>query len=116
ILPGEKERTCSVLLSIGQPHSMERSEIIWLFIDMYHLWSYLAHNFAQLRIEVQVKVAVECHRRHNHLVALRIETLQHLLTAIVTSPVCRSNQCQFDIGAFRQFFQFALRSTCNESF
>ena len=101
---------------LGQPHGVEGGEIVWFLVDMHNLRAYLAHDLAQVGVEVQVKVTVEHHRRDDHLVALGIEAFQHLLASIIAAPVCRSDEGQLDTRTFRQFFKFALRGPCNQGF
>src|SRR5579875_3340452 len=114
ILPGEEERVRLVLYR--QAHGMEGGEIIRLLVNMHDLWLHILHDLAQLRIIVQVEIAVEFHGRDDHGIAVGVETLKHLLTAIVTLPVFRRDQRKFNAGTLRQFFQFALRGARNESF
>src|SRR3989442_12079056 len=95
---------------------MKGGKIVRLFVNMHNIWLYLAHNAAQLRIKVQMKVAVQDHRRHNHRITSRIEPFQYLFTAIITLPVGRCDHGEFDIRALRQFFKFPLRGACHETF
>ena len=103
-------------MAVSLPYGVEGGEIVRFLVDMYNLRAHLAHNLAQARVEMQVKVTVEHHRRDDHLVALSIEAFQHLLASIITAPVCGSDEGQLDTGTFRQFFKFALRGPCNQGF
>ena len=90
ILPGEEKR--SGLLFVGEPHGMKCGEIIGFFVDVHNLRAQLAHDLAQSRVIMQVKVAIESHWGNNHLVTRGIETFKHLLAAVVTLPVGRSDE------------------------
>ena len=107
VLPG-KEQSAGVYF-LGQAHGLKGGEIVRLLVDMHNGWTYLAHNLSQFWIEMQVEVAIEGHGRDNHAISSGVEPFEHLFAAIIALPVRRRDQRQFDAGAFRQLFEFALR-------
>src|SRR5436190_337137 len=89
VLPGEEERTRFV--AHGEVHCLEGSEVIWLLVNVDHFRACVAHDRAKLRIVVQVKIAIERHRRLYHVVAASVEPFEYLLTAVVALPVRRGD-------------------------
>src|SRR5579864_6258790 len=103
-------------LLASKTHSVEGREVVRLFIDMHDLWKNLAHNLAEARIVVEVKVAVEGHGRDDDTIACRVARFKDLLAAIVSIPIGGCHQRKFDPRTFRQFFKLALRGTRDEGF
>ncbi len=75
-----------------ETHGLEGCEIIWLLVNVHNFRADLAHNLAQLRVIMQVKVAIQSHRCDNHAIAARVEAFEHLFTAIVALPVLGRHQ------------------------
>ena len=114
VLPGEEQRTCLVLAS--KTHSLEGCVIVWFLIDMHDFGAYLVHNLAELRVVMQVKVAIEGYGGDDHAIAACIEAFKNLFATVVALPVLGCHQSQFDARTFRQLFELTLRGPCDQGF